>query len=343
MTPSPYLPSGLFGYPAMFDPGHNGLSSVAGWDPSPSPCALGYDEELHLRVSEPSTSADEIIDARVRGLQLRLPTPRKPVSCATADVPTHRILRVHNASWTRTSTPLIHGRLPAFRSRANERGHGPEHQRQPHANTGTQVRASVTAGSYLLGLSATWETAMASQSNRAAPAPAPPPPPPSPFNFTLSTPMMGNCGSQIISPTPTSTSTPLAAMTMTASSASSFGSVPKLLLPPPSPSLSSPVSPPSRRAGVGTGMSGAITGVGAGAGTSAMMFMPVPMPAAAAAPASLGIGIGKMMRNVSYDIQETETEMEMDVQMHERARWDSPEAWLVQSDSIDEAVDGIII
>ncbi|KAF8260292.1 hypothetical protein EI94DRAFT_1749030 [Lactarius quietus] len=42
MTPSPYLHGGLFGYPAVFDPGHSSLSSVASWDPSPSPCVPAY-------------------------------------------------------------------------------------------------------------------------------------------------------------------------------------------------------------------------------------------------------------------------------------------------------------
>ena len=52
-TPSPYLPSGLFGYPAVFDPGHGSLSSMAGWDTSClSPCGgLMYPEELHAGIS----------------------------------------------------------------------------------------------------------------------------------------------------------------------------------------------------------------------------------------------------------------------------------------------------
>ena len=52
-TPSPYLHGGLFGYPAVFDPGHGSLSSVAGWDTSSlSPCGLMYPEELHAGVSK---------------------------------------------------------------------------------------------------------------------------------------------------------------------------------------------------------------------------------------------------------------------------------------------------
>jgi Integrase zinc binding domain len=88
MTPSPYLPSGLFGfgYPAVFDPGHGygyghgSLSSVSGWDPSPlSPCVpMMYAEEM--RAGAPMlvqpVSVDEIIDMRARGMQLHLPTPK---------------------------------------------------------------------------------------------------------------------------------------------------------------------------------------------------------------------------------------------------------------------------
>jgi len=84
MTPSPYLPGGLFGYPAVFDPGHGyghgSLSSVSGWDPSPlSPCVpMMYAEEL--RAGTPMlvqpVSVDEIIDMRARGMQLHLPTPK---------------------------------------------------------------------------------------------------------------------------------------------------------------------------------------------------------------------------------------------------------------------------
>ena len=74
MTPSPYLPGGLFGYPAVFDPGHGygyghgSLSSMSGWDPSPlSPC---------VPMLVQPVSVDEIIDMRARGMQLHLPTPK---------------------------------------------------------------------------------------------------------------------------------------------------------------------------------------------------------------------------------------------------------------------------
>ena len=82
MTPSPYLPSGLFGYPAVFDPGHGSLSSVAGWDPSPwSPCVPMYAEDLRAgitgkEVQVQPVSAENIIDMRALGMQLHLPTPK---------------------------------------------------------------------------------------------------------------------------------------------------------------------------------------------------------------------------------------------------------------------------
>jgi hypothetical protein len=74
-TPSPFLPSGLFGYPTMFDPGHgSNLSSMAGWDPSSfSPCDPMYADELIPKLEEPSLSAKEIIDNCSRGMQLQLP------------------------------------------------------------------------------------------------------------------------------------------------------------------------------------------------------------------------------------------------------------------------------
>ena len=74
-TPSPYLHGGLFGYPAVFDPGHGSLSSVAGWDTSSlSPCGLMYPEELHAGVSKqqkaPASTAEEISCSQDTQLQL---------------------------------------------------------------------------------------------------------------------------------------------------------------------------------------------------------------------------------------------------------------------------------
>jgi hypothetical protein len=71
MTPSPYLHGGLFGYPAVFDPGHSSLSSVVSWDPSPSPCAPVYGNANEQ--TQPGSADDE--PAR-HSLHLHLPPPR---------------------------------------------------------------------------------------------------------------------------------------------------------------------------------------------------------------------------------------------------------------------------
>ena len=80
MTPSPYLHGGLFGYPAVFDPGHSNLSSVAGWDPSPSPCVQVYSGSGGSNDERQSGSAsDETIDSRAQhssSLRLHLPIPK---------------------------------------------------------------------------------------------------------------------------------------------------------------------------------------------------------------------------------------------------------------------------
>jgi hypothetical protein len=78
MTPSPYLHGGLFGYPAVFDPGHSSLSSVAGWDPSPSPCVQVYSGGSGNDEPQPSSASDETIDSRAQhsSLRLHLPVPK---------------------------------------------------------------------------------------------------------------------------------------------------------------------------------------------------------------------------------------------------------------------------
>ena len=82
-TPSPFLPGGLFGYPAVFDPGHGSLSSVAGWDTSSlSPCGLMYPEEMHAAISEQhheasGGGAEEISCSTQGDMQLQLPSTQK--------------------------------------------------------------------------------------------------------------------------------------------------------------------------------------------------------------------------------------------------------------------------
>ena len=74
-TPSPYLSSGLFGYPAVFDPGHGSFSSVTGWDTSSlSPCGLMYPEESYAGISKQQKalmSTEEI--SGTQDMQLQLP------------------------------------------------------------------------------------------------------------------------------------------------------------------------------------------------------------------------------------------------------------------------------
>ena len=94
-TPSPYLPSGLFGYPTVFDPGHHlgNLSPVTGWDTASafSPCGLMYPDEFELHaggISEQqqqqqeapgSASAEEVSCTTTHGMQVQLPSTQKVV------------------------------------------------------------------------------------------------------------------------------------------------------------------------------------------------------------------------------------------------------------------------
>ncbi|KAI0270833.1 hypothetical protein BGY98DRAFT_234147 [Russula aff. rugulosa BPL654] len=92
-TPSPYLPSGLFGYPTVFDPGHHlgNLSPVTGWDTASafSPCGLMYPDEFELHAGgiseqqqqqqEAPVSAEEISCTTTQGMQVQLPSTQKGV------------------------------------------------------------------------------------------------------------------------------------------------------------------------------------------------------------------------------------------------------------------------
>ena len=86
-TPSPYLPGGLFGYPAVFDhPGHHGgslsLSSVTGWDTagcSFSPCGLMYPEEFKLHSGGISEQQQQEASVSAEGMQLQLPRAQEVV------------------------------------------------------------------------------------------------------------------------------------------------------------------------------------------------------------------------------------------------------------------------
>lgn len=81
-TPSPYLSSGLFGYPSVFDPGHHhlgNLSPVTGWDTGTpvsafSPCGLMYPDEFEQQQQHGApVNAEEIPCTATRDVQLQLP------------------------------------------------------------------------------------------------------------------------------------------------------------------------------------------------------------------------------------------------------------------------------
>ncbi|KAH9013026.1 hypothetical protein EDB85DRAFT_2035449 [Lactarius pseudohatsudake] len=265
MTPSPYLHNGLFGYPAVFDPGHNSLSSVAGWDPSPSPCVPGYaggsDEPLLREATEqqqqqPGSADDEPIDS-----QLHLPTPRKArkYDFSTRDEPPPSSIGTEGTERSSTPPPGVLDNIdPAlFMEGFPTPGPGPARRADTDANEGP---------------SAPWETPIA----RAFPS----------LCLLLHLP-----------------SRP--------SSRTSCGPA----LPPPL--LSPPPVPTCER--------------GCSAGT---MFAPVPLEAAG------------RMKSVLCSMMEAEAETETEIEEGEvvemaiscrSKRWESPEAWLVPSDSADEA------
>ena len=90
-TPSPYLSSGLFGYPTVFDPGHHhgNLSPVAGWDTAScfSPCGLMYPEEFKFKLHAGGFSEQQQdTPVSAEGMQLHLPTTQEVghPSCARA-------------------------------------------------------------------------------------------------------------------------------------------------------------------------------------------------------------------------------------------------------------------
>jgi hypothetical protein len=272
MTPSPYLHGGLFGYPVVFDPGHNSLSSVGGWDPSPSRCVPGYggsgstDEPLLRETTRPTSAADdEPIDTREQNShQLHLPTPKA-------------------------------------------------------------VRLARSYG-YSLRIE-----------------PPPPPPPPSRSGIESTPPpcvLDGNIDPALFmegfpparrlrsdTDTVVAPSAPWETPT-NAYGAPSFSLL--LHLPgPPSPAPSSrpgtccPASPAPQQAHLRQPLTGG------------MVFAPAPM------------GVERMKSVLLCEMQEMETEMEAEAEggaevemsrrMRGRERWESPEAWLVPSDSADEA------
>ena len=291
MTPSPYLHGGLFGYPVVFDPGHNSLS-VAGWDPSPSPCVPGggggSDEPLlreapkQQQQQQPASADDEPIDSH-----LHLPTPKKAARLARSydhsgdygygarvEPPPPPPPSSIGIERTESSTPPPNIDPALFTEGFPTPGPGP---------------ARRTRTDTVVGPGAPWETPSAS----AFGAPN--------LHLLLHLPSR-----------PSSTSCP--------------ASPPPLLLPPPPPRAQLRQPPTGGRS--------------AGPGGGGMVFAPVPLPAQAP------MGVGRMK---SVLLQEIEAEMEAEAEAKggeevemtmrgpERSRWESPEAWLVPSDSADEA------
>ena len=368
MTPSPYLPSGLFGYPAMFDPGHSSLSCVAGWDPSPlSPCVPMCIEELTTAKQRLRVNADEIIDAHSQGMQTHLPTPKMARSMCT-----HTRSSGNDSSsgcgCNADSFPGVAGTAcPIDASNIDPLllmggGYTPlslvMRTRTSASDTDTDMdpgAGSGGGGPYHLGLPSTWETptaAGASSSSSYGSGRVQQHQPPPQLGLALGTPVMGvgthtgGGGGYQIPP-------PAAAPTQVAG-ARSFCDRAHSELPPHS---ARPASPPLQsRTGP---MSAATT----------MMFAPVPIPAAAPAPVALKM---EMMDDTKFllrggdDVQEDDAGEEEEVEVEEEdeaedavveknlpgmgmgvdaemycsrleeARWDSPEAWLVPSDSIDD-------
>ncbi|KAH9061962.1 hypothetical protein EDB87DRAFT_1610538 [Lactarius vividus] len=264
MTPSPYLHGGLFGYPAVFDPGHNSLS-VGGWDPSPSPCVPGYaggnDGPLLRGATEQQqlgSTDDEPIDS-----QLHLPTPRKARSCsydfgARVEPPSSSIGTGGTES-SSTPPPLPPSVLDPALFMEGFPTPGPGSARRTDTND------------------APWETPIARAFGTS--------------NLCL-----------------------LLHLPSRPSSRTSRGpaSPPPLLSPPPAPTCE--------------------RGCSAG-----VMFAPVPLEAAG------------RMKSVLCSMMEAEAETEAEIEEGEvvemaiscrSKRWESPEAWLVPSDSADE-VDAI--
>jgi hypothetical protein len=330
MTPSPYLPGGLFGYPAVFDPGHGhgSLSSVSGWDPSPlSPCVpMMYAEEL--RAGTPMyvqpVRVDEIIDMRARGMQLHLPTP-KAVRAMHARVQSCGGDGDGDGHGVSSFSGVVDTPCPADMSNIDpvllaEGGYpsltliGPPARTVADATTDSEVDADADAdmetcaGSggeppYFHDRASTWETP---------------------------TPVVGATGYPIS----------MQGLTVT----------PGRPLPPPHAhaALANPTSPAVPPP--------PLVLIGAPVSRPMSMHMPMPIPAAAVPRARRGRIVLSGGRGADADAEDaTEVVETVDVEdvdvdeVHRMrmpfrlpvedtdTRWDRPEAWLVQSDSMDDA------
>ncbi|KAH9996159.1 hypothetical protein BJV74DRAFT_883755 [Russula compacta] len=364
MTPSPYLPSGLFGYPAMFDPGHSSLSCVAGWEPSPlSPCVPMCVEELCIPAAKQRLrgNADEIIDARSQGMQTHLPTPKVARSmrthtrgsgndsgCGCNDDPFPGVVDTAYPIDVSNIDPLLlmGGGYPPLSLVVRTQTSASDTDTDMDPGTG-----SGGGGLYHLGLPSTWETptaAGASSSYGSGRVQQQQPPPQ--LGLALGTPVMG-VGTDTGGGAGHRIPPPVAAPTQVAG-ACSFRDRAHSELPPPS---ACPASPPLQS------RTGPMTA------TMTTMFAPVPMPTAAPLPVALKMEMmedterSKFLLRRCDDVQEDEAAEDEEEDEAEdvvveknllgmgagadaetyrgrlvEAQWDSPEAWLVQSDSIDD-------
>ena len=379
-TPSPYLHSGLFGYPVMFDPGHGSISSMAGWDPSPlSPCGLMYADELRTGFPKQHRlliSAEEIIDTCARGMQLQMPTPKVARTFCK---------RAHNGEdddgCSADPLPRIEGTLcPADISHIDPALLGyPSYVLDGSGAGDTEAEVDHgpgegggSGGPYRLNTA----SSTSPSSNGGCPVlqQQQPLPPPAQFGLALSatshamgSSMDGGAGVGAGYPMSEPASTlgprqrrrqrqrrlPPAPQEASVTDACSYGSGGVLLSLPPHPTS----APLSRPRGGSTMM-------------SMMMYTP-PISMSAAAALGMGVGGGIMLCGRDEDAQERKHEREdakgferemcvvegRDVlvpvdasdgeeahrhRMEGEARWDSPEAWLVQSDSFDEASDAVV-
>ena len=364
-TPSPFLPSGLFGYPTMFDPGHgSNLSSMAGWDPSSfSPCDPMYADELIPKLEEPSLSAKEIIDNCARGMQLQLPTPKvvRPLRARARSRGDEYDVRCSADPLPKTeSTPgpsdvdnidptlLMEGddgRRGPYLAVARSASPSPsksgsrvlKQQQQQHLpKFGLALRETTPAMGSGMGASLSADLRMLEPASTPGPR--------------MQQRLRQQRQRQRQLRPPSSEAPP----PTKATDACSFGgSVPEFLR-----SFSFPPPPPSGGGG-GGGASASSSSAspplpprGGGGGSGSMMNMMVGVEMGGNILLWRGRGDGVQGREIKLEDEDEEafeTKMRVAVEdakahrLQEGAepRWESPEAWLVQSNSIDEASDAV--
>ena len=269
MTPSPYLHGGLFGYPAVFDPGHHTtstLSSVFSWDPSPSsPCVQGpvYNSGAAGSDGEQPGNADDSDEPARQALHLHLPAPRNVTRFAHSN-------SNNNSSYDNNNN---NRRVVAF------------------------------------------------EQNQLSPPPPQAPPgiiDPSLFMEGFPTPPGSNTTRQ---------QQQQQQQQWDATTTTSFG-VPSLHL---LLHLPSNASPQQQRTSQFRHQQHQSHGGG-------MVFAPVPVPVSVGRMRSVLCGMQEMEAEAEAEAEEQEQEQEQKVKMERECEWESPEAWLVPSDSVEELV-----